>query len=80
MLANLKAALAVRNLRQVDLAIHKLGIPPSMLSEIIHGRRRANAELRSKIADVLQADERWLFEGEVKIPAIAEPIASRRTG
>ena len=62
MLSNLRTALAARNLRQEDLAIHKLKIPPSVLSGIIHGLRRASAELRRKIAESLEADEHWLFE------------------
>jgi hypothetical protein len=68
MLSNLRTALAVRNLRQVDLAIHTLKIPPSVLSEIIRGRRKASTELRRKIAESLDADEHWLFEPVAEIP------------
>jgi hypothetical protein len=39
-LVNLKAALAARRMRQVDLAI-ELKISPSVLSEIVNGRRSA---------------------------------------
>jgi transcriptional regulator with XRE-family HTH domain len=80
MLSNLRTALAARNLRQVDLAIQTLKIPPSVLSEIIRGRRKASAELRRKIAEVLQADEVWLFKPVVKIPIrgrSADPLLSK---
>ena len=68
MLANLKTAIAQRGLKQVDLA-QSLKIPPTVLSEIIHGRRRADASLRSRIATALRADEVWLFDTFVRIPA-----------
>ena len=68
MLANLKTAIAQRGLKQADLA-QSLKIPPTVLSEIIHGRRRADASLRSKIATALHADEAWLFDSFVRIPA-----------
>jgi len=67
-LSNLRTALAARNLRQVDLAIHTLKISLSVLSEIIRGRRKASAELCRKITEVLQADEVWLVKPAVKIP------------
>ena len=68
MLANLKTAIAHRGLKQADLA-QSLKIPPTVLSEIIHGRRQADASLRSRIAMALHADEAWLFDGFVRIPA-----------
>ncbi len=69
--------LVARNLRQVDLAIHTLKIPPSVLSEIIRGRRKASAELRRKITEVLQTDEVWLFKPVVKIPVAGASVEYR---
>jgi len=71
MLTNLKAALAVRHLRQVDLAL-SLKIPPSTLSEIICGRRSADPSLRARIAETLCADEAWLFSTLARIPPLAK--------
>ncbi len=68
MLANLKAALAARRMHQVDLAL-SLGIAPSLLSEVVTGRRAAEPSLRSRIAAALRADESWLFARIVEIPA-----------
>ncbi len=67
MLANLKTTIAARRLKQVDLAL-QLKIAPTALSEIIHGRRQADASLRARIAQALQADESWLFSSVVRIP------------
>jgi transcriptional regulator with XRE-family HTH domain len=67
MLANLKAALAARRVRQFDLAL-MLKISPSVLSEIINGRRQPNPSLRARIAEALHADERWLFSYITRIP------------
>lgn len=67
MLVNFKTVLAARRLRQVDLAL-SLKIPPTVLSEIINGRRKADASLRSRIASALQVDEAWLFATLTKIP------------
>ena len=68
MLVNLKTTIAARRLTQVDLAL-RLKIPPTVLSEIIHGRRQADASLRGRIAEALRADETWLFSTAVRIPA-----------
>jgi transcriptional regulator with XRE-family HTH domain len=68
MLANLKTAIAARGLRQIELA-QKLQIPSDFLSRIIRSWAKPNAELRVKIAEVLQADEGWLFSANVVIPA-----------
>lgn len=69
MLLNLRSAIAARQMRQVDLAI-SLKIAPSVLSEIVNGRRGASASLRAQIAQALQADESWLFSSVVRIPAL----------
>jgi len=70
MLANLKTTIAARRLTQVDLAL-RLKIPPTVLSEIIHGRRLADGSLRARIAEALRADESWLFSTVTRIPAPA---------
>ena len=67
MLVNLKAAFAARRTRQVDLAM-TLEIAPTVLSEIINGRRKASSELRLRIAKALNANEDWLFAGHTRIP------------
>ena len=67
MLANLKAALAARRIRQVDLAL-SLRVPPSILSEVINERRKAGSQLREAIAGALQADPNWLFKPVTQIP------------
>lgn len=70
MLVNLKAALAARRMRQVDLAL-ALKIPSSTMSEIICGRRQADSSQRARVAEILRADESWLFSILVPIPAPA---------
>lgn len=69
MLVNLKMTIAARGLKQVDFAL-QLKIAPTVLSEIIHGRRRADSSLRARIADVLHADETWLFSSITRIPPV----------
>lgn len=69
-LTNLKTALVARGVRQADLAIW-LEISPSMLSEIVCGRRQADSSLRARIAEKLRADEKWLFSTVTRIPAPA---------
>jgi transcriptional regulator with XRE-family HTH domain len=73
-LANFKTALAVRQTKQADLAA-RLKITQSVLSEIIHGRRRPTADLRTRIAAELGVDESWLFATQTKIPG-AHPITT----
>jgi transcriptional regulator with XRE-family HTH domain len=72
MLVNFKSTLMARGLKQVDLAL-SLKITPSLLSEIINGRRQANPSLRARIAETLSADESWLFSAVTRIPARAAP-------
>jgi len=67
-LLNLKTALVARKVKQVDLAI-SLGISPTVISEIVTGRRVADTRLRSLIAKELCVDEEWLFNGQVDIPS-----------
>jgi transcriptional regulator with XRE-family HTH domain len=60
MLANLKAALAARNMLQADLA-YKLKISPSAMSEIVNGRRNPEPRVAARIAQILRVDESLLF-------------------
>jgi len=64
MLSNLKAALAARGMCQADLAA-ELRIHSSTLSEIVRGRRQADADLRARIASLLGVDEAWLFKSVI---------------
>jgi transcriptional regulator with XRE-family HTH domain len=75
MLVNIKTALAVRGMKQVDLA-YELRIPASTLSEIVHERRRPDASTRRRIATRLDADEKWLFSRLVQIPMRTGPGGS----
>lgn len=77
-LVNLKAAIAARGLKQYDIC-SALKIHPSVLSEIIHERREADASLRARLAERLGADEAWLFQTVTKIPAPAEPALAAAT-
>jgi len=70
MLVNLKSAFVARGIKQVDLAL-SLKISPSVLSEIINGRRQPSPSLRARIAHELRADEGWLFAAFTRIPGPA---------
>jgi transcriptional regulator with XRE-family HTH domain len=61
MLTNVKVAAAQRGMRLFEVAA-RCGIAPSALSEIIAGRRKADARLRLRMARLLRCDEAWLFE------------------
>ncbi len=67
MLANLKAALAARRLRQADLAF-ELKLAPSLISEVIHGRRKLEPHQVARVAELLKADAGWLFQEVHFIP------------
>lgn len=75
MLLNLKTTLAVRGMKQVDLA-HELKIPASTFSEIVNGRRSPDASTRRRIAIRLDAEENWLFSRLVQIPKRESPRGS----
>lgn len=68
MFTNLKSAMALREVRGYRLAA-EVGITPTVLSEIVYGRRAAAPELRAKIAARLEADEAWLFTPTRIVPA-----------
>jgi transcriptional regulator with XRE-family HTH domain len=67
MFANLKFAIAVRGLHQTDLAA-EVGLFPNVLSEILHGRRKADPQIRARLAKALRTEEAWLFTEDVRIP------------
>jgi transcriptional regulator with XRE-family HTH domain len=58
---NIKVAAAQRGLKLFQVAA-RCRIAPSVLSEIIAGRREAGTPLRLRMARVLRCDESWLFE------------------
>ena len=61
MLANLKATLAARRMRQFELAA-ELKVSPSVLTEIILGRRPLEDGQRTRIAVLLGVEDlEWLF-------------------
>jgi transcriptional regulator with XRE-family HTH domain len=75
MLSNLKVALAVRRMRQAEIAA-AIGVSPSTLSEFIHGRAELAPHQRQRIAEMLHADPAWLFQAVTHIPVLkadAEP-------
>jgi transcriptional regulator with XRE-family HTH domain len=71
MLMNLKAALAVRRLRQAELAL-ELKISTGLLSEVIQGRKDLPPHLRTRAAEFLRADEAWLFSATTFVPPLRQ--------
>ena len=74
MYLNLKVAIWQTGLRQNRLA-QTLNMDEALLSRIINGFREPTAEQRSRIAQVLQKDEHWLFAREQDAPQQAEAMA-----
>ena len=66
MYPNLKMRLWTVGIRQNRLA-QMLDVDETLVSKVINGFREPNQELRHKIAEVLEADERWLFEPLVQL-------------
>lgn len=64
MLVNFKIALAWKGEHQIDLAM-RTGVDPTLLSNVINGRRPASPKLRAKLAAALGVRERWLFSRRV---------------
>jgi transcriptional regulator with XRE-family HTH domain len=67
MLVNLKAGLAMRRLRQAELAL-ELKISTGLLSEVIQGRKQLAPHLKTRAAEFLGADESWLFAETKFVP------------
>lgn len=65
-LANLKAALAARRRRQLDLAF-SVRVAPSVFSEVINERRKLRASCVTRFARALEADRDCLFESVTHI-------------
>ncbi|GEM_PF-1326510 len=63
MYLNLKVAIWQTGLRQNRLA-QTLNMDEALLSRIINGFREPTPEQRTRIAQVLQKDEQWLFARE----------------
>lgn len=73
MLPNLKTTLAVRGIRQIELA-QQLGISSDLLSRIVRGWTKPGGSLRTRISEALNADESWLFSTVAEIP---QPIHTK---
>ncbi len=67
MLVNIKAAIVARGIRQADLAI-QIKRSAGYLSEVIAGRVKLEPHLRTRIAEILNADETWLFSTSFRVP------------
>jgi transcriptional regulator with XRE-family HTH domain len=67
MRTNLRAALAARGMRQVDLAA-ELKIWPSVVSDLVTGRRDPEPRVAARIAEILRVDEFLLFSEQPLIP------------
>jgi plasmid maintenance system antidote protein VapI len=61
MYPNLKLKLWSTGMRQNRLA-QMLGMDETLLSKVINGFRAVSPDVRKKIADLLEADESWLFQ------------------
>lgn len=61
MYPNLKLELWRSGIRQNRLA-QMLGVDETILSRVMNGYREPSQQMRSKIAEVLQRDEHWLFD------------------
>ena len=72
MYPNLKAALVARGIRQVDLAL-SLQIGETQVSRVFNGRRQPSPGLRRRIAEILNANEKWLFSQAKRIPPLTRP-------
>lgn len=69
---NIKLAMDVRGVTGLELA-DEANIHPVRLSRIANGQLEAAAHERAKLAELLHADEGWLFSAFVTIP---QPKAS----
>jgi transcriptional regulator with XRE-family HTH domain len=63
MYSNLKLQLWRSGMRQCQLA-QLVGIHETALSKIVNGYREPDGRTRTRIAEVLQSDEGWLFTAE----------------
>jgi transcriptional regulator with XRE-family HTH domain len=63
---NLKLQLWKSGIRQNRLA-KMLNVDDTLLSKVINGYREPSSQLRTRIANVLECDEIWLFERDEKV-------------
>ena len=78
MLGNLRSALKMRGKKQWELCA-EVGVGPSVLSEIIAGRRPIEPQLRNDIALLLNADPEWLFQNVDSIPPVPAEQSQNRS-
>jgi len=64
---NLKIAMQLRGVRVVQLAA-RVGQQPYQISNFVQGHADPRPELRRRIAEVLDADEAWLFQDVKRVP------------
>lgn len=69
MKANLKVAIELQGTTVAQVAV-ALGKQPGLISHVIQGRIEPDPELRRRIAEVLNADERWLFRDVTHVPSL----------
>ncbi|MBK9170117.1 MAG: helix-turn-helix transcriptional regulator [Bryobacterales bacterium] len=72
MYPNLKLQLWRCGIRQNRLA-QMLDMDETVLSKIVNGFRVPNADMRSRIAGLLECDEQWLFAKDAPLEAAVEP-------
>jgi transcriptional regulator with XRE-family HTH domain len=65
MYPNLKLQLWKSGIRQNRLA-QMLHVDETLLSRILNGFREPNPQLKAQIAQLLESDEKWLFEPIVR--------------
>ena len=69
MLAHLKAAMAIRRIRQSEVAaVAKMST--ATFSFVVHGVQELAPHLRRRVTEFLQADEDWLFVDIRVIPKL----------
>ncbi len=73
MLVNLKIKIYESGLHSYQVAA-AVGVPASVLSEIIYERRKATPELRRKLATFLNAPQNWLFAHRRRRVRLSEQI------
>jgi transcriptional regulator with XRE-family HTH domain len=61
MFPNLKMRLWTAGIRQNRLA-QMLNVDETIVSKVINGFREPSEDMRHRIAELLEADEQWLFE------------------
>jgi len=73
MLAHLKAAIAIRRVRQSEVAA-AVKMSTAVFSFVVHGEKKLAPHERRRVAEFLQADEDWLFQDIRVIPKL-KPVS-----